>query len=149
MDKESPKEVNNIAPIDAIFESLTDEEKQFLEKINNRIVEQLNKIKETRFDHLDEQPSEAPLDFADRHPEIIHKKHLSVSPHEITIYIKAEVSDIDERGYLNEVKDLFEKYYHIPVAAKEDYKVYVEKFFEKFHSSLEDSCQEIQKEKQQ
>jgi hypothetical protein len=146
--EESSQIENDTTPVDAISEMLTEEEKQFLEKINKKVVEQLEKIKQERFKELDDQ-SDTPADFSDKHPEIIHKKHLSSAPHEITVYIKAEVSEIDDKGYLTELKDLFEKYYHIPVGAKEDYKIYVEKFFEKFHSSLETSCQEIQKEKQQ
>jgi hypothetical protein len=134
--------------VDTVLEMLTEEEKQFLEKINKKVIEQLDKIKQERFKELDDK-SDAPVDFSDKHPEIIHKKHLSAAPHEITIYIKAEISEIDDKGHLTELKDLFEKYYHIPVRAKEDYKIYIEKFFEKFHSSLETSCQEIQKEKQQ
>lgn len=139
---------DSFSPIDKIFETLTKEEKQFLEKINTKIVKQLDKLKESQNERLESQADE-PVDFSEKHPEIIHKKHLSASPYEITIYIKAEVSEIDDKGYLSELKDLFEKYYHIPVKAKEDYKLYVEKFFAKFHSSLETSCQEIQKEKQQ
>jgi len=138
----------DISPIDQIFERLTSEEKQLLEKINKKVVEELDKIREDQFKHLDDEP-DAPIDFSDKHPEIIHKKHLSSFPHEITVYVKAEVTEIDDKGYLKDVKDLFEKYYHIPVKAKEDYKIHIEKFFEKFHSSLEISCQEIQKEKQQ
>jgi len=149
MSTEEPNQIENSTTyIDKIFEKLTEEEKQFLDKINKKIVQHLDKIKEAHFEQLDSQV-DTPVDFSEKHPEIIHKKHLSVAPHEITVYIKAEVSEIDDKGYLTEVKDLFEKYYHIPVKAKEDYRLYVEKFFEKFHSSLEKSCQEVQKEKQQ
>jgi|LakMenEpi03Aug12_release.lakeMendotaPanAssembly.Ray.scaffolds.fasta_scaffold83752_3 hypothetical protein len=123
-----------------LYENLSPEEKSLFENFELKIGKILEKAQDKKLDNID---NDEPLDFSEKHPEILHPKHITNAPHEITVYVKAEVSEIDENGHLAETKDLFEKYYHIPVRNQKDYRIYVDKFFEKFHSNLELTCQEI------
>ena len=130
-------------PIDSIYDDLTAEEKLFLSKIETKLAASLEKIKDSKFDHLDDNDPNPVPDFSKKHPEIIHPKNLTKSPHEITIHIKADVSTVDSNGYLSEVVEILEKFYHIPVNAKDEYKLYMEKFFSQLHTALESTCQDL------
>ena len=141
-DKQPSEEVN---PIDFIFNDLSDTEKSVLEGIKKKIDEKLEKLKESKFDDLDSIDPDKDIDFSDEHPDIIHKKHITNSPHEITILVHAETSTIDDKGNLSEVVDLLDQYYHIPVKAKEDYKIYLDELMKKFHTTLEDTCRNLDK----
>jgi hypothetical protein len=141
-DNQPTEEVN---PIDFIFNDLSDTEKSVLEGIKKKIDEKLEKLKESKFDELDSIDPDKDIDFSDEHPDIIHKKHITNSPHEITILVHAETSTIDDKGNLSEVVDLLDQYYHIPVKAKEDYKIYLDEFMKKFHTTLEDTCRDLNK----
>jgi len=132
-----------IESFESIYEQLTEEEKQLLAKIENKLNSVVEEIKDNRFVNIDTDNPNVVPDFSEKHPDLIHPKHLTIAPHEITFLIKAEVSEIDDKGYLGEIKEIVEKYYHVPVKAKDDYEIYMNKFFEKFHSSLESVCQEL------
>ena len=129
--------------INDIYSLLTDEEKSFLKQIETKIAKGLESIKEHVFDHIDDNDTNNVPDFSKKHPEILHPKNLTKAPHEITINIKADVASIDSNGYLSEVVEILEKFYHIPVKAKDDYKIYLERFFQQFHQALESTCQEL------
>jgi hypothetical protein len=122
-----------------IFKDLSTEEKALLEKIETKLSSVLHDAKTHKFDHWDKM-SDNP-DFSSKHPEVLHPKTLTVGPYEITVTIKAEVSEVDSKGYLSDNIEVLEKFYHIPVKAKEDYQQYMNKFFEIFHDSLEKTCQ--------
>lgn len=131
--------------IKQLYDELSPEHKQFLENYNAKLTQILQGSPTP--DPYYELDNDNPLDLNKKHPEILHPKHLSDAPHEIVVYVKAEVSDIDNKGNLSQVKDLCEQYYHIPVPAGRDYSLYMTKFFEKFHSNLELACQEANTEK--
>lgn len=122
-----------------IFKDLSAEEKQLLEKIEDKLSSVLNDAKTHKFDHWDNMPDNP--DFSRKHPEVLHPKTLTLGPYEITVTIKAEVSEVDSKGYLSDNIAVLEKFYHIPVKAKEDYEPYMNKFFDIFHDSLEKTCQ--------
>jgi hypothetical protein len=124
-----------------LYDALPLEHREILENYNKKLSEILQGFATLDpYEHLD---NEEPLDLSKKHPEILHPKHLTDAPHEIVAYLKIEVSNLDNNGNLNEIKDLCEQYYHIPIPAGVDYNLYVSKFFEKFHSNLELSCQEV------
>jgi hypothetical protein len=138
-DKNDNIDVDN--QIKQLYDSLPEHEKRIFANFDQKVAEILLAAKEQR---LDELSTDEPLDFTKKHPEILHPPHITDSPHEITVHVKAEVSEIDENGSLAEIKEIAEQFYHIPIKNKMDYRIYLEKFFEKFHSNLELTCQEIQ-----
>jgi hypothetical protein len=136
----SASDIDIEAKLKQAYDELSEDEKKIVDKFDQKISDIIKEKIEHKYDHLE---NDDPLDFNLKHPDVMHPKHITSSPHEITVFVKAEVSDIDNKGNLSEIKDLFEKYYHIPVPNNTDYMVYVTKFFEKFHSDLEITCQEI------
>lgn len=121
-------------------EILSLEELEALSNINTKIYKHLEeKQKPHRFDHLD---NDDPIDFADKHPDVIHREHLTDCPHEMKITLDVKVSAVDDRGNLKEVKDLYLKYFHIPIPSQTDYIQIAEKFFEKFQNKLTETCDE-------
>jgi hypothetical protein len=126
-----------------VYDQLTEEEKQLLSKIEEKLGFVAEEIKDNKFADIDTKDPNIVPDFSEKHPDIIHPKHLTIAPHEITFTLKAEVSEIDDKGYLGDIKQIVEKYYHVPVKAKDDWEVYMNKFFDKFHHSLENVCQEL------
>jgi hypothetical protein len=127
----------------SIYDQLTEEEKQLLSKIEEKMGSVVEEMKDERFANIDTNDPNGVPDFSEKHPDIIHPKHVTIAPHEITFSLKAEVSEVDDKGYLSSVKEVVNKYYHVPVKAKEDWELYMNKFFEKFHNSLENVCQEL------
>jgi hypothetical protein len=129
--------------LDDIYSSLSKEERDVLDNIQNKLLKAMEIAKEQKFDHIDEESPENVPDFSQKHPEIIHPKHISKAPHEILITVKAEVSEINDQGYIASTKDMTHNYYHIPVPAQVDYEPYTEKFFALFTKSLQDICQDL------
>jgi len=121
-------------------EILTEEELEFLYNINKKIYEHQKNQSDKKYDHLDNEES---LDFSDKHPDVIHKEHITDCPHEMRITVDTKVSAIDNKGYLSEVKNIDIKYYHIPIPSDTNYMEIVEKFFDTFQSKLLDTCKEI------
>ena len=132
-----------IESFDSIYDQLTEEEKQLLAKIESKLNSIMQEAKDNRFADIDINNPNIVPDFSDKHPDIIHPKHVTIAPHEITFTLKAEVSEIDDKGYLGDIKQVVDKYYHVPVKSKDDWEVYMNKFFDKFHHSLENVCQEL------
>lgn len=133
--------IHNNKAID-ILDNLTPEEKEILSRIESKLAKALQEAKDTRYDHLDSIENNNP-DFTQKHPELLHPKVLTRGPYEITVTVKAEVSEVDSKGYLSDNISILEKFYHIPIKAKEDYQVYLNKFFDIFHRSLENTCQDL------
>lgn len=123
-----------------LSEILSEEELETLGKINKKIYSHIeDKYKEQRFDHLD---NDEPLDLSDKHPDIIHREHITDCPHEMRITVDTKISSIDEKGNLKEVKDLHIKYFHIPIPSQTNYIQVAEKFFETFQNKLYAACTE-------
>lgn len=132
--------IHNNSAID-ILDNLTPEEKEILSKIETKLAKALQEAKDSRYDHLDNIGDNP--DFAKNHPDVLHPKVLTRGPYEITVAVKAEVSEVDSKGYLSDNVSILEKFYHIPIKAKDDYQEYLNKFFDIFHSSLENACQDL------
>jgi len=126
--------------IEAIINSLSEEEQKILEKIQDKITESINTMKDSKFDNLDD--TDLASSFSDKNPDLIHPKHITNSPHEILITVTAEVSEIDDKGYLGATKDLMNQHYHIPVKTGEDYSLFLQKFLEQFQQTLESTCRD-------
>jgi hypothetical protein len=122
-----------------ILETLSEEEKKLLSKIENRIKEKFDAAREAKFDELNQ---DQPLDFSQKHPEVIEPVHIGKNPHEIRVSMTIEISEVDEKGYLKETKEMIKKNYHIPVPAQKDYNTYVQKFTSRFQQKLTETCQE-------
>jgi hypothetical protein len=118
---------------DEVLNTLTDEERILLEKIEAKLYGDLSKYKDSRFDDPEQ-------DFSDKHPEILHSKHITNSPHEILITVTAEVTAVDNNGMLGDIKDLMSHYFHIPVKSGEDYSIFLSKFLQQFQETLEATC---------
>jgi predicted Zn-dependent protease with MMP-like domain len=142
---ENPKAYDVEEEIKKLYDQIPENERKIFENFEVKIAEVIAKAKEHTLDNID---TDKPLDFSEKHPGILHPQKLTTAPHEITVHVRAMVSEIDNDGHLGEPKDLFEQYYHIPVRHQKDYKIYVDKFFEKFHSNLELTCQEVHTENQ-
>lgn len=125
--------------INDIYDKLTEDEKLLIEKIEKRIAASLKDISDKRYDHI---TADTPIDFSGKHPDIIPPSHISSHPHEIRVSLSVEISSIDEKGYLDEVKELIKKNYHIPVPPEKDYMEYAEKFISNFEDKLTKSCRE-------
>lgn len=121
-------------------EILSVEELESLGNINAKIYKYLEENqKPHRFDHLD---NDNPIDLSDKHPEILHREHITDCPHEMKITLDVKISEIDERGNLKEVKDLYLKYFHIPIPSQTNYLTIAQKFFDKFENKLTETCDE-------
>jgi hypothetical protein len=133
---------DNIDKISEVIKSFTPEEKVLFAKIQNKLIEGIDEELDHRYDYIDEIEKNSNSNFDHRHPEVTHPKHITDAPHEIIFYIKAEVSEVNPNGELADIKELVEKYYHIPVKTKEDYRIFMEKFFTQFQETLQNTCRE-------
>ena len=124
-----------------ILSSLTEEELKVFDKIQAKIQHSLSNMRDSKFDDGDDT-IDIGTKFADKHPDLIHPKHITNSPHEILITVTAEVSEVDNNGYLSKTKDLMNQYYHIPVKTGEDYTLFLRKFLEQFQQTLESTCRD-------
>lgn len=129
-------EINN----DFLKEILTVEELDIIQKIEQKIENKFKELAKHKYDHLND---DSPLDLADQHPDVLPKTHITDAPHEIKISMLAEISSIDDKGYLKEVKEVIKKNYHIPVFVGQDYTDCSDKFFKLFEEKLTSTCQEI------
>jgi len=130
---------------DILEDLLTPEEKLLLSEIEKKISNKIKEIEKNKYDHLD---NDDPLDLTHKHPDIVSPTHITDCPHEIKITVISEISSIDDRGYLKDVKEVFRKNYHIPVITGQDYTKYADKFFETFEKKLTSTCQEMINPKQ-
>lgn len=131
---------NTDTSTNSIFDSLDEDEKKLLDKINAKIQKKLEAGYFAEKENLDKQPNTF-TDFSKKPvPGIANPKHITDSPHEIAFTIKAEVSSIDNEGNVSAITDIVERFYFIPVKAKDDYKPYMDNFFQQFHEALEKTC---------
>lgn len=129
-----------------IVNELSDEEKQILDKIQNKLLSSLEDQKNQKNQKL-EDIVDPYIDLSTEHPDIIKKKNITGSPNELVFIIKAEASQIGEQGQLLSIVDIIEKFYHIPIQTDDDYKPHIDKFFDKFHTTLEETCRIIHSNK--
>ena len=121
-------------------EILSEDELESLASINAKIYKHLEDTQKShRFDHLD---NDNPIDFSDKHPDVMHREHITDCPHEMRITLDSKISEIDDKGNLKEIKDLSVKYFHIPIPSQNNYLLIAEKFFEKFYTKLAETCEE-------
>ena len=130
----------NFDKIGEVVNSFTPEEKELFAKIQSKLLEAIEEEQNHRYDYIDDIDKNPNLNLDHRHPEITHPKHITNAPHEIIFYIKAEVSEVNANGELSDTKELVEKYYHIPVKVKEDYHIFMDKFFTQFQDTLQNTC---------
>lgn len=130
--------MNEDIDIDSI---LSEEEIDFLAKINAKIYNSL-KLKEEpkKYEDINDDNS---IDFSDKHPELIHREHITECPHEMRITLDIKVNSIDEKGNLQDVKELIVKYFHVPIPSNSDYMHIATSFIKKFETKLFDTCTEV------
>lgn len=125
---------------DWLEKELTEEEKVLLLKIEEKISKKTQELLDNKYADID---NDEPLDLGHQHPDIIAPQYATDAPHEIKFEVVATVSSIDDKGYIKEVKQMLGQNYFIPVLAGEDYKTYVDKFFEVFKTKLTETCKEV------
>jgi len=120
---------------------LSDDELKTFASINQKIYDKYNEYqKNKKYDNITE---DTPLDFSDKHPEVIHKEHITDCPHEMRITMDAKISSIDHKGYLKEVKDITVKHFHIPIPSNTNYDDIVNMFFDKMQEKIFETCTEV------
>lgn len=122
-----------------IYDGLTLEEQALLVKLQAKLQDNITAAMASKYDDID---NDSPLDLSRKHPEVIEPVHITDSPHEIRVSLTIEVSEIDDKGYLKDTKELMKKNYHIPVPSKKDYSIYVNSFISNLESKMTDSCRE-------
>lgn len=125
-----------------IINELSEDEKLILEKIQNKLFDSFEKQKQESIEKL-ESTQDPYIDFSKEHPNIIRSKNLTGNPNELVFTIRAEASQIGEKGQLLSIVDIVEKFYHIPIEAHDNYTAHMDKFFENFHNTLEEACKVI------
>jgi hypothetical protein len=125
--------------MDKLTDILTDEEYEFLQKIEQKIIDNLALKNPESEKEIEE------LTSFENNSELVHPEKISDAPVEIMFNIKAIVSETDENGQPKETINLLDKFYHIPIVNGRNYEEYMNKFLENFHSKLEQTCQELQK----
>jgi hypothetical protein len=125
-----------------VFDTLSEDEKKVLENIQTKLSANLEQQKKEKIDKI-ENTTDPYIDFSKENPDIIHSKHLTDSANELIFTVRAEASTIGEKGQLVSVVDIIEKFYHIPIDLKEDHKPYMDRFFDNFHNTLEETCKII------
>ena len=129
--------MDNTDPLKNI--DLTDEEKTFLESIGKKITDNMESVKK--------DVQENPDKYLDN-PQIlqddpIEPRHITDYEREVYISLNIEMTAIDETGNFNEISQLLNNSYHIPVASGVDYSVKVHEFINKFDQGLGDCAQKI------
>jgi hypothetical protein len=119
---------------------LTDEEKTIIEKLDKKISSILEKKREEYYENIDDNLGKH---FNDKHPGIAPPKGVTQCQHEIRITTIGQVYEVDENGYVSQTKEMYRKFYHIPVGVgSEHYETYIEKFFNTFEEKLTATCKE-------
>lgn len=121
--------INNINDI------FTEEEKAFLDKIQQKIVNHIGSDSE--------KTSEELVGF-NHHDDLAHPEKITDAPTELTFVIKAVVTEVDENGLPKETIEVLEKFYHIPIINGKKYTDYLNNFLNHFHAKLQTTCQEMQ-----
>lgn len=129
--------------------TLSEEEKDFLKKIREKIKKELDNNK------ADPITSHKPLDPDQvsgllHDPNLllddpIHPKHITNYAREINVEFRMEMTAVNEEGRLVEVSQLVHNFYHIPVPSGADHVPIVSGFVENFDSNLLNCARKIHK----
>lgn len=125
---------------DWLEKELTEEEKSLLQKIEEKISKKTQELLENKYVDID---NDQPLDLDLQHPDIMSPRRATDAPHEIKFEVISTVSSIDDKGYIKDTQQLLAQNYFIPILAGEDYKIYIDKFFEVFKTKLTETCKEV------
>jgi hypothetical protein len=126
-----------------IEDILTAEEKQQLDIIQKKIQSNLDEIYKKNLQNFTENLDDSVSSGLD---EASHPQHISNNQKEMLVYLRAEVSTIDEQGNLKDIQQCLDNYYHIPVAPNSDYEVLLKEFVDKFDSELTSCAKRIHPE---
>jgi hypothetical protein len=118
---------------------LSAEEQAAWQKIQSKLTEHISDIYLSNLKQLDESiPSGTK--YLD-HP--LQPKHISNEPREIIIRLHAEISTIDNNHQLQDISELFNHYYHIPVPANSDFRDNLIPFLEKVDDQVSEYANKI------
>ena len=120
---------------------LTEEEKEFLAKIQQKYTEHLS----SGIDYTDELEQYVDSKDIEKFNIAEPTKHLTVSNKEILIKLLAEVSEINEKNELIDVRVCLDNFYHIPVPANTDYEPVLNAFVKSFEEHIQDCATKIHK----
>jgi hypothetical protein len=112
---------------------LTEEELQILEKLQKKLLGIL--------DTTNKKDYEDALAF-DSKEELVHPPKITDAPKEIIFVVKVIVTETNADHLPEKTIEVLEQNYHIPVPPGKSYDMYIDKFFDKFRSKLEETCQE-------
>lgn len=119
---------------------LSPAEQEAWNNIQNKFSQHINEIYLANLKQLDESiPSGTK--YLD-HPS--NPKHISNEPREIIIRLHAEISTIDNNHRLQDISELFNHYYHIPVPADIDFRNNLIPFLEKVDEQVSEYANKIQ-----
>ena len=125
---------------DFLDDILTPEEKEYLGVIEAKIQNKIRDLQKSKYDAID---NDEPLDLEELHPELGPPRHITSSPHEIRVYVNIETSTVNEKGYIDELKDITKKSYHIPVPPEKNYEEFIDKFVQYFETKLTETCKDM------
>jgi hypothetical protein len=123
--------------MDNINDIFTEEEKIFLDQIQQKIMEHIGSSSNKTVEELTSFNS---------HDHLVHPDRITDAPTELTFVIKAVATELDENGLPKETLQVLEKFYHIPIIGNKKHNEYIDKFLSHFENKLEKTCQEMQNE---
>lgn len=120
---------------------LTDEEKQFLEKINLKYHDHIENLYKNNAAQIETEVSASgnPEPFNVAEPS----RHITNYQREILIKVSAEISTVNEQGRLTNVDLCLENFYHIPVPPDTDFDSKLKEFVNIFDSNIAHCAKKI------
>jgi hypothetical protein len=120
---------------------LTNEEKDFLDKINRKYQSHIETFYNNSANNLEEQitTSGCPEPFNEAEPS----RHITNYQREILIKLTAEISTVNEQGRLTNVDLCLENFYHIPVPPETDFDIKLKEFVDIFDQDIATCAKKI------
>jgi hypothetical protein len=138
---------------DNIIASLSDEERELLLKLYTKIAEnehkRHNSDDDIYFEPTEKTPSQEEIlqqiehDSIHQYDEIKNGEAIMDTPVELIFNVNGVVFEKNTLGEIIRQSDLFVKSYHVPLVNHNQIKEYIEKFFQKFASTLEATAKEV------
>jgi hypothetical protein len=138
---------------DKLISSLSEDERLLLLKLYAKITEaEYNKLQGTDDIHYHEGQTNPSVDETIEHieyeaihqyDEIQNGGSLLDSPVELVFNVNCSVFEKNNSGEIVNHNELFIKTYHVPLANQNEIKEYIEAFFRKFTSTLENTAKEV------
>jgi len=138
---------------DKLIASFSEDERLLLLKLYAKITEdEYNKLHGTDDIHFHEgetNPSandvleQIEQESIDQYKEILNGGSLLDSPVELVFNVNCAVFEKNNSGEIINHNELFIKTYHVPLANQNEIKEYIEAFFRKFTSTLENTAKEV------